>query len=318
MISESNIQLNTELYQACELCPRQCRVDRTAGQRGICRSSDTPRVSRSALHFWEEPPISGTAGSGTIFFSGCTLCCVFCQNYEISRGEAGLVVSSKRLAQMMLELQDLGAHNINLVTPMHYAPSIIEALELAKQAGLVLPIVCNTGGYERPEVVEALAPYIDIWLTDFKYADAKLAKELSNAEDYPQTCSASLKVMVENLRSRGGRIMDENGLMKQGIIVRHLVLPSHTLDSCDVLDTVWDIAQNDVDISIMNQYTPNTQCLERNDALNRTLHEDEYDKVLTYAQDIGFERIWWQEEGTQSESFIPAFDYTGVKGPEII
>ncbi len=318
MISDSNIQLNTELYLACELCPRQCRVDRKAGQRGICRASDSPRVSRSALHFWEEPPISGTAGSGTIFFSGCTLCCVFCQNYEISRGEAGLEVSRERLAQMMLELQDQGAHNINLVTPMHYAPTIIEALDLAKQAGLVLPIVCNTGGYERPEVVKAMAPYIDIWLTDFKYADSNLAKALSHAEDYPRTCAESLSVMVDDLRLRGGRIMDEDGLMKQGIIVRHLVLPSHTSDSRAVLDAVWDIGQNDVDVSIMNQYTPNAQCLEREDALSRTLQPGEYDKVLTYAQDIGFERIWWQEEGTQSESFIPAFDYTGVVGPEII
>ncbi len=318
MLLESHIQLNTELYQACELCPRQCRVDRTAGQRGICRASDTPRVSRSALHFWEEPPISGTAGSGTIFFSGCTLCCVFCQNYEISRGEAGLEVSSGRLAKMMLELQDQGAHNINLVTPMHYAPTIIEALKRAKGEGLTLPIVCNTGGYERPEVIESIAPYIDIWLTDFKYASSGLARQLSNAGDYPQMCRESLGVMVEDLRRRKGRMIDENGLMKQGIIVRHLVLPSHTSDSCAVLDAVWDIAQNDVDISIMNQYTPNAQCLKRNDALSRTLNQEEYNKVLTYAQDIGFERIWWQEEGTQSESFIPAFDYTGVLGPEII
>ncbi len=318
MILQSDLKLNKELYQACELCPRLCHVDRTSGQRGICRASDTLRVSRSALHFWEEPPISGTAGSGTIFFSGCTLCCVFCQNYEISRGEAGLEVSVERLAQMMLELQEQGAHNINLVTPMHYAPSIVEALHLARLNGLNLPIVCNTGGFERPETIEAIAPYIDIWLTDFKYADSRLAKSLSAAEVYPDTCAKSLEVMVTNLRGRGGRSVGDDGIMQRGIIVRHLVLPSHTSDSCNVLDTIWDIAQNDVDVSIMNQYTPNAQCLKRNDALSRTLSEDEYDRVLQYAQDIGFERIWWQEDGTQSESFIPAFDYTGVEGPEIV
>ncbi len=318
MILQSDLKLNKELYQACELCPRLCHVDRTSGQRGICRASDTLRVSRSALHFWEEPPISGTAGSGTIFFSGCTLCCVFCQNYEISRGEAGLEVSVERLAQMMLELQEQGAHNINLVTPMHYAPSIVEALDLARSKGLNLPIVCNTGGFERPETIEAIAPYIDIWLTDFKYADSRLAKSLSAAVVYPDTCAKSLEVMVASLRKRGGRSVGDDGIMRRGIIVRHLVLPSHTSDSCNVLDTIWDIAQNDVDVSIMNQYTPNAQCLKRNDALSRTLTEDEYDKVLQYAQDIGFERIWWQEDGTQSESFIPAFDYTGVEGPEIV
>ncbi len=317
MIIESDIKLNKELYQACELCPRLCHVDRTSGQRGICRASDSVRVSRSALHFWEEPPISGTAGSGTIFFSGCTLCCVFCQNYEISRGEAGLEVSVERLAQMMLELQEQGAHNINLVTPVHYSPSIIEALLLAKAKGLSIPIVCNTGGYERPEIVASLAPYIDIWLTDYKYASSNLAKELSAASDYPETCHESLKVMVDSVRTKGGRSIDSHGIMQRGIIVRHLVLPSHTADSCNVLDRIWEIAQNEVDVSVMNQYTPNAQCLKRSDDLNRTLHESEYDKVLRYARDIGFERIWWQESGTQSESFIPAFDYTGVEGPEI-
>ncbi len=316
-MSPNTIEINSNLYESCELCPRLCHVDRTQGNKGFCGASDVARVSRSALHFWEEPPISGTAGSGTIFFSGCTLRCVFCQNYEISRGEAGLEVSDRRLAQMMLELQEQGAHNINLVTPMHYAPTIIQALLLAKKKGLTIPIVCNTGGYERPEIVRAMSPYIDIWLTDFKYTSSQLAGKLSFAKDYPSICASSLRVMVDSLRERGGRIVDDRGIMQQGIIVRHLVLSSHTTDSCNVLDTIWDIAQNDVDISIMNQYTPNAQCRKRSDALNRTLKDFEYEKVLTYAQDLGFERIWWQEGETQSESFIPAFDYTGVLGPEI-
>ncbi len=317
MVLDSKIQLNSKLYQECELCPRLCRVDRTRGHRGICGATDLPRVSRSALHHWEEPPISGTAGSGTIFFSGCTLRCVFCQNYEISRGEAGLEVSISRLAQMMLELQEQGAHNINLVTPMHYAPSIALALNMAKDAGLHIPIVCNTGGFERPEIIEAFAPYIDIWLADFKYSSSELAQSFSYAREYPENCRKSLQVMLDAVDSKGGRLLDAEGIMQRGVIVRHLVLPSHTSDSIHILDELWDIAQNKIDLSIMNQYTPNAQCLKRNDELSRVLTEGEYNKVLTYAQDLGFERIWWQENGTQSESFIPAFDYTGVRGPEI-
>ena len=274
-------------------------------------------MARSALHLWEEPPISGEAGSGAIFFSGCPLRCVFCQNHEISSGGFGLPVSTARLAEMMLELKEQGALNINLVTPLHFAPHVREAALMAREAGLDLPIVCNTSGYERPEVVRALADVIDVWLTDFKYASASLAGTLSAAPDYPEVAAASLAVMVEALRAAGGRLLSADGSMRRGIIVRHLVLPGHADDSCAVLERVWDIAGNDVDLSVMNQYTPNEACRRAGGDLSHGISEEEYEIVLCHADDLGFERIWWQEGGTVTESFVPAFDATGVEGPEL-
>ena len=304
-------------YETCELCPRQCHVRRADGIRGACGMSADLRVARSALHLWEEPPISGEAGSGAIFFSGCPLRCVFCQNHEISSGGFGLPVSTARLAEMMLELEGQGALNINLVTPLHFAPHVREAVQMARSAGLGLPIVCNTSGYERPGVVRALADVVDVWLTDFKYASAALAGELSAAPDYPKVASASLAVMTEALRTRGGRLLSRDGSMLRGIIVRHLVLPGHVDDSCAVLDLVWEITGNDADLSIMNQYTPNEACRRAGGDLSHGISEEEYEVVLCHADDLGFERIWWQEGGTVSESFVPAFDATGVEGPEL-
>ena len=304
-------------YETCELCPRQCHVRRADGIRGACGMSADLRVARSALHLWEEPPISGEAGSGAIFFSGCPLRCVFCQNHEISSGGFGLPVSTARLAEMMLELEGQGALNINLVTPLHFAPHVREAVQMARSAGLDLPIVCNTSGYERPGVVRALADVVDVWLTDFKYASAALAGELSAAPDYPEVASASLAVMTEALRTRGGRLLSRDGSMLRGIIVRHLVLPGHVDDSCAVLDRVWEITGNDADLSIMNQYTPNEACRRAGGDLSHGISEEEYEVVLCHADDLGFERIWWQEGGTVSESFVPAFDATGVEGPEL-
>ncbi len=304
-------------YETCELCPRQCHARRADGIRGACGMSAELRVARSALHLWEEPPISGEAGSGAIFFSGCPLRCVFCQNHEISSGGFGLPVSTARLAEMMLELEGQGALNINLVTPLHFAPHVREAVQMARSAGLGLPIVCNTSGYERPGVVRALADVVDVWLTDFKYASAALAGELSAAPDYPEVASASLAVMTEALRTRGGRLLSRDGSMLRGIIVRHLVLPGHVDDSCAVLDRVWEITGNDADLSIMNQYTPNEACRRAGGDLSHGISEEEYEVVLCHADDLGFERIWWQEGGTVSESFVPAFDATGVEGPEL-
>jgi len=266
---------------------------------------------------WEEPPISGEAGSGAIFFSGCPLRCVFCQNHEISHEGVGIPVSTRRLARMMLELQDQGALNINLVTPLHFAPHMCDAIDLARSAGLSLPIVCNTSGYERTELVEELADVVDIWLTDFKYASPALAQSLSAARDYPQVASHALAAMVRALQHRGGRKLRDDDTMTRGIIVRHLVLPGHADDSCAVLDTVWALCGNDVDISVMNQYTPNERCRAAGGPLASALDEDEYEVVLCHADDLGFERLWWQQGGTVSESFVPAFDATGVQGREL-
>ena len=311
------MDLSFSAYDRCELCPRCCGVNRTAGEKGVCRETTQLMVARSALHFWEEPPISGEAGSGTIFFSGCPLRCIYCQNHEISHEGSGLPVTPARLAQMMLEQQARGALNVNLVTPLHFAPHIVEAVRVAREAGLSIPIVCNTSGYERPEMVDALADVVDIWLTDFKYAGPELAARLSGARDYPQIADAALTRMVSCLRKCGGAFLADDGRMLRGIIVRHLVLPGHTDDSLAVLDRVWEICGNDVDISVMNQYTPNERCRARTDELARTLTAEEYELVLDHADDLGFERMWWQEPGTDSESFIPPFDYSGVMGPEL-
>lgn len=311
------MDLSFSAYERCELCPRRCGVDRTAGGAGVCGETDQLMVARCALHFWEEPPISGDAGSGTIFFSGCPLRCVFCQNHEISHEGAGLPVTPARLARMMLEQQERGALNINLVTPLHFAPHIVEAVAAAREAGLALPIVCNTSGYERAEMVDALAGVVDVWLTDFKYADPALAARFSAARDYPDVAASALVRMLGNLRARGGFRLGDDGRMLQGIIVRHLVLPGHADDSCAVLDRVWELCGNEVDISVMNQYTPNAACRARGGELARTVTAEEYELVLDHADELGFERMWWQESGTVSESFVPPFDNSGVIGPEL-
>lgn len=304
-------------YDRCELCPRRCRVNRTAGMHGACASTSKLRIARAALHMWEEPPISGEAGSGAIFFSGCPLRCVYCQNYEISQQEFGKEVSIGRLAKIMLELQDQGALNINLVTALHYAPSVREAILLARREGLSIPIVCNTSGYERVETIAAMSDVIDIWLTDFKYVKTSLGVRLSYVRDYTKFARPALARMLESLRERGGRREREDGTMLQGIIVRHLVLPGCVQDSLAVLDEVWDICGNDVDLSVMNQYTPNAHCLESGTELARAITEQEYELVLDHADELGFERLWWQQGGTVSESFVPPFDTTGVDGPSI-
>lgn len=296
---------------ACELCPRRCRADRAAGERGVCGATDTLRLARAALHFWEEPPISGEAGSGTVFFSGCPLKCVYCQNHEISTGNFGIDVSPERLAQIMLELQDQGALNINLVTATHYAHLLPEAIATARARGLAIPIVYNTSGYERVEAVRELDDLVDIWLTDFKYADAGLGCALSHVPDYPSVAQSALIEMARQLERHGGGAARADGTWTRGIIVRHLVLPGHTEDSCRVLDLIWD-AVGDVPISVMNQYTPNAAMRAAGGELARAVTREEYERVLDHADDLGFTQMFWQEGGAVDESFTPPFDTTGV------
>ncbi|WP_368284699.1 radical SAM protein [Enorma massiliensis] len=296
---------------ACELCPRRCRADRAAGERGVCGATDTLRLARAALHFWEEPPISGEAGSGTVFFSGCPLKCVYCQNHEISTGNFGIDVSPERLAQIMLELQDQGALNINLVTATHYAHLLPEAIAAARAQGLAIPIVYNTSGYERVEAVRELDDLVDIWLTDFKYADAELGCALSHVPDYPSVAQSALIEMARQLERHGGGAARADGTWTRGIIVRHLVLPGHAEDSCRVLDLIWD-AVGDVPISVMNQYTPNAAMRAAGGELARAVTREEYDRVLDHADDLGFTQMFWQEGGAVDESFTPPFDTTGV------
>ncbi|MDD6033526.1 MAG: radical SAM protein [Oscillospiraceae bacterium] len=297
------------LLRHCTLCPRQCGVNRLAGQKGFCGlAGEHVRLARAALHFWEEPCISGTEGSGTVFFSGCTLRCSFCQNREISRGEAGKEIPIRRLADIYLELQQKGARNINLVTPTHYLPQILVSLRMAREEGLTLPVVYNTSGYELPERLRLLEGMVDVYLPDMKYLSPQLAGRLSAAADYPGHILPALDEMV---RQTGEADFDENGMIRRGVIVRHLALPGQGSDSRAVLRTLLERYGNKIWISIMNQYTPPPFPLPDED-LNRRLTAREYDRLLDYALRHGAENAFIQEGGTAEESFIPPFDLEGV------
>lgn len=294
-------------YTHCTLCPRNCGADRTKA-RGFCGESHELRAARASLHLWEEPPISGDVGSGTVFFSGCTLRCIFCQNANIAEGHHGKEITAERLAEIFLELQEKSAANINLVTPTHFLPHIKKALILAKEKGLILPIVYNCGGYEKAETLALLDGLVDIYLPDYKYRSPALAKALSAAMDYPDVAENALREM---LRQVGSPVFDENGMMKKGVIVRHLVLPGHTDDSMDVLRFLHENFGDDIYISIMSQYTPMKK-FEDHPALSRKLTTYEYQKVVRFAQKIGITRGFLQSGETAKQSFIPAFDLTGI------
>lgn len=297
-----------EFSEKCSLCPRMCGTDRAAGQKGFCGGGNLVRVARAALHYWEEPCISGESGSGTVFFSGCTMRCVFCQNKEISRGEAGREITVDRLAEIYLELAAKGANNINLVTPMHYAPQITAALDIARKNGLTLPIVWNTGGWERRESVAAVRDYADIWLSDFKYFDSSLGESLSKAPNYFSVAAAALDQMVKQTCKP---VFDENDMMRRGVIVRHLMLPGHLDDTKNVLRFLYENYGDSIWISIMNQYTP--MCSDpRFPELSRTVSDEEYNEAIDFACELGIENAFVQEGGTVGESFIPPFDLSGV------
>lgn len=293
----------------CMLCPRECGVDRIHGKRGYCGMPMEPCAARAALHYWEEPCISGTEGSGAVFFSGCTLRCVFCQNHEIAAGKAGRPVSRERLAEIFLELQEQGANNINLVTAGHFVPSVISALVSAKKQGLSIPVVYNTGGYEKPDTLKMLEGIVDIWLPDHKYRSRELAKRYSNAPDYPDRAAEALDEMV---RQAGYPVFDERSMMKKGVIVRHLVLPGCISDSKDVLEYLWDHYGNRIYVSIMSQYTP-LSYVEAYPELNRKVTKEEYEEVVDYARFLGMEQVYIQEGECAEESFIPAFDDRGIE-----
>lgn len=284
----------------CTLCPRRCGVDRRT-EPGFCGERETLRIARAAPHHWEEPPISGTGGSGTIFFSGCSLRCVFCQNHEIAVSHIGCDITPEALADTMLRLQSEGVHNINLVTGTHFTPQIVSVLHLAKQRGLSVPIVWNSGGYELPETLRMLDGLVDIYLPDFKYISADIAAEYSQAPDYPEVAKAALAEMI---RQRGAQQFDADGMMQSGVQVRHLVLPGHAQESRKVLYYLWNTYGSRIGISIMNQYTPMPQCKEH-PLLSRRVTEKEYENVLRYAEQLGIENAFTQEGEAAAESFIP-------------
>lgn len=306
--------LSYDAFSACDLCPRHCGTDRTAGQLGFCFSPAFLRLARAALHFWEEPCISGypdaagqVPGSGAVFFSGCNMRCAFCQNHDIASAEIGRQVSVERLAEIFFELADKGAQNINLVTGTHYTPHIARAIAMAREKGFALPFVWNSSAYELPETLRLLAGAVDIYLPDFKYWSGELAGRYSCAPDYPEI---ALSAIDEMLAQAGDPVFDEKGLLKRGVIIRHLLLPGHLEDSKRVLRHLFRRYGNHVYFSLMNQYTPMSFAPAD---LARPVTEREYRKLLEYADSLGVEQAFAQEGGTAAESFIPAFDYEGVE-----
>ena len=287
----------------CNLCPRNCMVDR-AYKTGFCNASDKIRIARAALHYWEEPCISGENGSGTVFFSFCPLKCVFCQNYDLSHKNIGSEISIEKLADIFLKLQNQKAHNINLVTPTHYVPQIIEALKIARNNGLTIPIVYNTSGYETVDTIKMLAGYIDVYLPDFKYYSNTLAEKYSNVKNYFEIATEALKEMFSQV---GEFSLDENGIIKRGMVVRHLILPGYVDDSKNVVAHVYDLFRDKIYISIMNQYTPLPHVKDYPE-LNRKVTEKEYDEVVEFALSLGIENAFIQEGDTAEESFIPNFN----------
>lgn len=280
---------------------------RREGQKGYCGADDKIVVARAALHMWEEPCISGKQGSGTVFFSGCSLKCIYCQNYDIAHLEKGKEVTVSELSSLFLSLQEQGAANINLVTPDHYVPQIAEAICQARDKSLALPVVYNGSGYEKREVIETLSGIVDIYLTDFKYMDTELAKRFSAAPDYPEVAKEALAAMVESV---GELVFDNRGMMQRGVIVRHLLLPGHKKNARAVIQYIYDTYGEKVYLSLMNQYTPFERLSDRTDVreLCRKVTKREYDSIVDFALSLGVKNAFIQEGDTAEESFIPAWD----------
>ncbi len=314
--------------RACRLCPRACGANRLKGETGYCGMTAEIRAARAALHFWEEPCISGYGegspqdilsaglpesrqrkGSGTVFFSGCNLRCVYCQNREIAAGKAGREITQERLAEIFLELQEQGACNINLVTPTPYIPQIAGVLGKARASGLGIPVVCNCGGYESVRALQLLEGLVDIYLTDFKYLDPEAACQYSAAPDYPSAARAALEEMV---RQAPHAVFNADGLMTAGVIVRHLLLPGRVRDACAVADYVYDTYGDAVWLSLMRQYTPMKGAAEQYPELGRTVTAREYSRWVRHVTDRGISNCFIQERGTARESFIPPFDGEGL------
>ena len=299
---------NMNKYENCLLCPRKCGINRSTGQTGVCGVSSEIKVARAALHYWEEPCISGKRGSGAVFFSGCSLHCVFCQNREISDGKAGKVISKERLSDIFMELADKGANNINLVTPGQYIPDIVWAVNDAKSRGMKLPIIYNTSGYENVTELKLLEGIVDVYLPDFKYMDSTLSARYSRAKDYPSVAKQALSEMV---RQQPDVVIDDaTGLILKGVIVRQLLLPGHVNDAKAVLKYLYDTYHDHVYISMMSQFTP--IALKDYPEINRTVTRREYERLVDYALEIGITNAFIQEGDVAKDSFIPAFDCEGV------
>lgn len=299
---------NMNKYENCLLCPRKCGTNKRTGQTGVCGVSSEIKVARAALHYWEEPCISGKRGSGAVFFSGCSLHCVFCQNREISDGKEGKVISKERLSDIFMELAVKGANNINLVTPGQYIPDIVWAVNDAKSRGMKLPIIYNTSGYENVTELKLLEGIVDVYLPDFKYMDSTLSARYSRAKDYPSVAKQALSEMV---RQQPDVVIDDaTGLIQKGVIVRQLLLPGHVNDAKAVLKYLYDTYHDHVYISMMSQFTP--IALKDYPEINRTVTRREYERLVDYALEIGITNAFIQEGDVAKDSFIPAFDCEGV------
>lgn len=292
----------------CKLCPRNCNANRLQGHTGFCSAGTNVKIAKVSLHKWEEPCISGNRGSGTIFFCHCNLKCVFCQNYSISAGNVGKEISIERLSDIFLEQQNRGAHNINLVTPTHYIPQIIQALDIAKSKGLALPILFNTNSYQTTEALKILKGYVDVYLPDLKYFSDKYAVRYSNAPDYFAFAS---KAIMEMYSQVGNPVFNRDGLIVKGVIIRHLMLPGLLFDSKKIIDYIYNTYGNSVYISIMNQYTPMYHAYKFPE-INKPLNPGHYDSLINYCISLGIKNAFIQENGTCSRNFVPDFNLQGV------
>ncbi len=292
---------------ACTLCPRECGVDRTKGAKGFCGMSDKITCARASLHQWEEPCLSGERGSGTVFFSGCNMGCVFCQNKEISHNGKGVEVSTERLCEIFFELKNSGAHNINLVTAGHFLPQVLKSVKMAKTQRIGIPFVYNSSGYEKRDAIKRCEGLIDIFLPDFKYMDSAPAKSYSQASDYPEIAKAAIAEMV---RQQPDCVFDD-GIMQKGVIVRHLMLPERLSESKKTIKYLYETYGDSIYISIMSQYTPVGE-LEGFPKLQKKVSEADYDELIDYAVDLGVENAFIQEGTSASESFIPDFSGQGI------
>ena len=288
----------------CTLCPHKCGVNRFEENKGRCKCDDKLKIALASLHMFEEPCISGENGSGTVFFSNCNLNCIYCQNYEISHLGKGKEITIEHLAEIFLKQQEKGAHNINLVTPTMYVLQIIEAIKIAKLKGLNIPIVYNSNGYENVETIKLLNGYINVYLPDLKYYSNELSKKYSNVNNYFETATSAIKEMYSQV---GKAEFDENGLIKKGVIIRHLVLPNHIQNTKNILKWISDNMPSDIYVSVMAQYFPTYKAKE-DDLINRKLNKKEYNEVLNYLYSLDLENGYIQELGEHEEEYVPDFD----------
>ena len=302
---------SSEIYANCTLCPRSCRSDRTV-RSGYCSEGSRLHVARASLHMWEEPCISGTSGSGAVFFSGCSLKCVFCQNMAISRGQTGMYIDTGRLIEIFFELQDKGAHNINLVTADHFIPAVVEAIDRAVSRGLKIPFLFNTSSYITVDSLKMLDGLIDIYLPDCKYIRSEDAARYSNAPDYPDVAAAAIDEMV---RQHPSCIFDPaSGMIRKGVIIRHLLMPGMLIQAKLIISCLYKKYRDRVFFSLMNQYTPGEH-LASYPEIDRPVSDREYRSLIRYAADLGITRAYVQEDGASDTCYIPDFDLTGVISP---